>query len=67
MPAVEQWRYRNKLEYSFGTSPDGELVCGFHAPGPLGRRSCPTSDCMLASERGNELRAQVLRGAASRA
>ena len=31
--AVEQWRYRNKLEYSFGTGPDGELQCGFHAPG----------------------------------
>src|SRR3954471_16644424 len=23
VPAVEQWRYRNKLEYSFGTGPDG--------------------------------------------
>jgi len=33
VPAVEQWRYRNKLEYSFGTGPDGSLVCGFHAPG----------------------------------
>ena len=33
VPAVEQWRYRNKLEYSFGTGPDGELVCGFHAAG----------------------------------
>ena len=33
VPAVEQWRYRNKLEYSFGTGADGELVCGFHAPG----------------------------------
>src|SRR4051812_39237772 len=33
VPAVEQWRYRNKLEYSFGTDEGGELVCGFHAPG----------------------------------
>src|SRR5579862_5106872 len=33
VPAVEQWRYRNKLEYSFGTDADGRLVCGFHAPG----------------------------------
>jgi len=33
VPAVEQWRYRNKLEYSFGTDGDGRLVCGFHAPG----------------------------------
>src|SRR5205823_13487965 len=33
VPAEETWRYRNKLEYSFGTDTDGELVCGFHAPG----------------------------------
>ena len=31
-PAVEHWRYRNKLEYSFGER-DGELVLGFHARG----------------------------------
>ena len=34
VPAVEQWRYRNKLEYSFGAAPTAALVCGFHAPGP---------------------------------
>src|ERR1700744_5284571 len=33
VPAVQQWRYRNKLEYSFGTGLAGELQCGFHAPG----------------------------------
>ena len=33
VPAQDQWRYRNKLEYSFGAGPGGELVCGFHAPG----------------------------------
>ena len=33
MPAVSQWRYRNKLEYSFGADAAGALVCGFHAPG----------------------------------
>ena len=33
VPAIEQWRYRNKLEYSFGTDPDRLLICGFHAPG----------------------------------
>ncbi len=31
--AEAQWGYRNKLEYSFGTAPDGSLVCGFHAAG----------------------------------
>ena len=33
VPALEQWRYRNKLEYSFGADDSGRLVCGFHAPG----------------------------------
>src|SRR5206468_11276215 len=33
VPATQQWRYRNKLEYSFGVAADGSLVCGFHAPG----------------------------------
>jgi 23S rRNA (uracil1939-C5)-methyltransferase len=59
VPAVEQWRYRNKLEYSFGTGPDGALVCGFHAPGRFDE-IVPIDDCMLASERGNAAREQVL-------
>ena len=58
VPAVEQWRYRNKLEYSFGTDEAGELVCGFHAPGRFDR-ILPMTDCKLASERGNELREAV--------
>jgi 23S rRNA (uracil1939-C5)-methyltransferase len=59
VPAVEQWRYRNKLEYSFGTGPDGELVCGFHAPGRWDE-ILPMTDCLLASERSNAVREQVL-------
>jgi 23S rRNA (uracil1939-C5)-methyltransferase len=59
VPAVEQWRYRNKLEYSFGTGEDGELVLGFHAPGRW-NDIVPMTDCKLASERGNALREQVL-------
>jgi 23S rRNA (uracil1939-C5)-methyltransferase len=59
VPAVEQWRYRNKLEYSFGTGDEGELVCGFHAPGRFDR-IVPMTDCRLTSERGNELRETVL-------
>ena len=45
VPAVEQWRYRNKLEYSFGTGPDGTLVCGFHAPAGSTRSSRSTTAC----------------------
>jgi 23S rRNA (uracil1939-C5)-methyltransferase len=57
--AQHQWRYRNKLEFSFGTGDGGELVCGFHAPGRFDRIE-PLTDCKLQSERGNELREQVL-------
>ena len=57
--AAETWRYRNKLEYSFGTGDDGELVCGFHAPGRFDR-ILALEDCKLASERGNAVREQVL-------
>jgi 23S rRNA (uracil1939-C5)-methyltransferase len=58
-PAVETWRYRNKLEYSFGAGQDGGLVCGFHAPGRFDLIE-PVDDCLLASERGNAVREQVL-------
>ena len=59
VPAVQEWRYRNKLEYSFGTGPDGGLVCGFHAPGRWDE-IVAFDDCLLASERGNAAREQVL-------
>ena len=60
VPAVQEWRYRNKLEYSFGMSQAGELVCGFHAAAG-GNRVIPIVDCMLASERGNLAREAALR------
>jgi 23S rRNA (uracil1939-C5)-methyltransferase len=64
VPAVQPWRYRNKLEYSFGPAArdgnDEELVCGFHAPAG-GRAVAPIDDCLLASERGNLARELVLR------
>ncbi|MEA2403624.1 MAG: rRNA (uracil1939-C5)-methyltransferase, partial [Thermoleophilaceae bacterium] len=58
VPAVEQWRYRNKLEYSFGTGDDGELVLGFHRPGRWNDIDDVTDD-ILASPRVNEVREQV--------
>jgi 23S rRNA (uracil1939-C5)-methyltransferase len=61
VPALEQWRYRNKLEYSFGGGPEreGELVCGFH--GSAGANSVePMHDCLLASEPGNVAREAAL-------
>ncbi len=55
VPAVERWRYRNKLEYSFGNAADGSLQCGFHAPAG-GNSVVPMEDCLLASEPGNRAR-----------
>jgi 23S rRNA (uracil1939-C5)-methyltransferase len=59
VPALEQWRYRNKLEYSFGSDADKRLVCGFHAPGSW-EEIVEVSDCLLASERGNQAREEVV-------
>jgi 23S rRNA (uracil1939-C5)-methyltransferase len=59
VPALEPWRYRNKLEYSFG-GEGVELVCGFHASAGA-NRVAPMSDCLLASELGNRAREVALR------
>jgi 23S rRNA (uracil1939-C5)-methyltransferase len=58
VPAEEQWRYRNKVEYSFGEQ-DGELVLGFH---PRGRwdQVLDIEDCRLSSEATNQARNEVL-------
>jgi 23S rRNA (uracil1939-C5)-methyltransferase len=56
-PALEQWRYRNKLEYSFGER-DGEPTLGFHARGRWDL-IVDVDDCQLASERGNAARNAV--------
>ncbi len=57
--AEQQWRYRNKLEYSFGADEQGALVCGFHAPGRW-HEIVALEDCQLASVPGNRAREQVL-------
>jgi 23S rRNA (uracil1939-C5)-methyltransferase len=59
VPALQQWRYRNKLEYSFGGGGEQELVCGFHAPAG-GNRVLAMEDCLLASEEGNHARRAAL-------
>jgi len=56
-PALERWRYRNKLEYSFGER-DGEASLGFHARGRWDL-VVDVEDCHLASERGNAARNAV--------
>jgi 23S rRNA (uracil1939-C5)-methyltransferase len=65
VPALQPWRYRNKLEYSFGGGEgDGDgagelLVCGFHVPAG-GNRVAQIEDCLLASEAGNRAREVAL-------
>jgi 23S rRNA (uracil1939-C5)-methyltransferase len=56
-PAAEQWRYRNKLEYSFGERDD-ELVLGYHARGRWDE-VVDAKDCLLASEENNRARNEV--------
>jgi 23S rRNA (uracil1939-C5)-methyltransferase len=58
VPAVEPWRYRNKLEYSFGESETGELVLGFHKPGRWNEIDDVSED-ILASERVDVIREAV--------
>jgi 23S rRNA (uracil1939-C5)-methyltransferase len=59
VPAEAQWRYRNKLEYSFGADATGALICGFHAPGRW-HEIVEVTDCLLASEAGNRAREAVV-------
>lgn len=55
--AEERWRYRNKLEYSWGAR-GGETVLGFHARGRWDL-IVGVEDCRLGSERGNAARNEV--------
>ncbi len=58
VPAEQTWRYRNKLEYSFGRV-EGRLVCGFHAPGHW-EEIVSVEDCLLASEPANAMRERIV-------
>jgi 23S rRNA (uracil1939-C5)-methyltransferase len=55
--AVDEWRYRNKLEYSFGGSAE-RLALGFHRRGSWAD-VVDVDDCKLASERNNAARNRV--------
>ena len=56
--AESQWRYRNKLEYSFGGTAGDELALGFHRPGRWNEIE-DVSDDILASERIDALRLAI--------
>jgi 23S rRNA (uracil1939-C5)-methyltransferase len=57
--ATETWRYRNKVEYSFGADPEGRLICGFHAPGRW-HEVVEVTDCLLVSEASDAVRRRVV-------
>jgi 23S rRNA (uracil1939-C5)-methyltransferase len=59
VPAAQPWRYRNKVEFSFGGGPGAELLCGFHAAGSW-ETIVDTPDFLLASERVNEVKRVVV-------
>ncbi len=61
LAADEKWRYRNKVEYSFG-SRDGEVELGFR---PRGRwdEVLQIEDCLLSPDRTNRARNEVLKWA----
>jgi 23S rRNA (uracil1939-C5)-methyltransferase len=58
VPAVAEWRYRNKLEYSFGEGTGPGLPLGFHARGRWDE-IVDVEDCHLASEANNSARNAV--------
>jgi 23S rRNA (uracil1939-C5)-methyltransferase len=57
-PAVERWRYRNKLEYSFGAGGEAGPALGFHRRGSWAE-VVDVDDCLLASEANNATRNRV--------
>ena len=58
LPAVEPFRYRNNVEYSFGSSEAGELTLGFHRAGRWDVIDDLSQD-ILASERVDAVREAV--------
>ena len=64
--ASAEWRYRNKLEYSFGRGDDERPVAlGFHRRGSWSE-VVDVDDCLLASEANNEARNRIRRWASDR-
>jgi 23S rRNA (uracil1939-C5)-methyltransferase len=55
----DPWRYRNKMEFSFGVDENGGLVLGLHKRGSW-REIVDVVDCELASERMNRARLAVV-------
>jgi 23S rRNA (uracil1939-C5)-methyltransferase len=59
VPAEALWRYRNKVEYSWGEDDECRPACGFHAPGRWDE-IVALDDDLLASEAVNHLRQEAV-------
>lgn len=57
VPAVAQFHYRNKVEYSFTATPDGPAL-GFHRAGRWDE-VLELDECLLTTEVGNGIRTAV--------
>jgi 23S rRNA (uracil1939-C5)-methyltransferase len=57
LPAVERFRYRNKLEYSFTPGPEGAIL-GFHKAGRWDE-VLDVERCWLTTDLGNAIREAV--------
>jgi 23S rRNA (uracil1939-C5)-methyltransferase len=57
LPALSQYHYRNKLEYSFTQTAEGPAL-GFHRAGRWDQ-VLPIDECLLTTELGNEIRSAV--------
>ena len=66
VPAVEQWRYRNKLEYSFGDGRGRRARARLPPLPAAGTRSTTSTTDILASER-IDARARAVQGVVPRA
>ncbi len=61
LPSPDPWYYRNKMEFSFGTDPSGELVLGLH-PASSYTDVFDLKHCYLQSELSNTIVARVRAG-----
>lgn len=59
VPADTVWRYRNKVELTFGYDESGQVALGFHAPGRFDQ-IIPTDDIALFSEVGREIIREIV-------
>lgn len=59
VPADNIWRYRNKVELTFGWDAHHEVALGFHAPGKFDE-IIPTDDIALFPEIGQKIIAEVV-------